>query len=72
MNRITDKERTAKAFELIEKISAENMGNDCVGPLASIYRIAHTARAPKCRKNHPGWTEGLDAAIISSRRRGKG
>lgn len=28
-----------------------------------IFRIAHAAVAPKCRKNHPNWTKKIDEFI---------
>lgn len=51
-----------EAIEEIEDISIEAQStNPKRAWLAShtavcaIYRIAHAARAPKCRRNHPKW-----------------
>lgn len=49
-----------KALHLIELIAGENesMNENC--EFARIYRIAHTAISPNCRKNHPKWTIELE------------
>jgi hypothetical protein len=59
--RITEKQRTTKAFELIEEAMAD-AGCKTLRE-AFVYRMAHAARAKGCRKNHPGWLEELDGAI---------
>lgn len=47
-----------KALELIEFMIAEE-GDDEDTTKMAIYRLAHTANNPKCRKNHPQWTKEL-------------
>ncbi len=70
MKRITDKMRLAVALEAIEEISADAQSTEPFrdwkqshDAVIAIYKIVHSIRSPKCRKNHPSWVEPIDAAI---------
>ncbi len=65
--KITEAMRRKKGLEMIESLATDI---EVFGPTSEdakyasdIYRIAHTLRLPSCRKNHPEWTEEIDAEI---------
>jgi hypothetical protein len=46
------------ALELIEAIAAEKRYTQPKSAWGIVFKAAHTARLPDCRKNHPRW-EGV-------------
>lgn len=75
MKKITERERARMAMMMIDEISAEAQtthsekhGKELHDSICEIYRIAHSISGPKCRKNHPGWLDGVDAAIRAERK----
>ncbi len=74
--KISEADRLGMAMEMIEEVSADAQSTDpkrdwkeSQDAVCYIYELAHAARAPKCRKNHPGWAKKIDAAIIAERRK---
>lgn len=53
---MTEEEIRQKALWVIEELSCSDEFNMTV---AAIYRIAHSANSPSCRKNHPEWMEPI-------------
>ena len=71
---ITEGQRTIKALEMIEEISADAQSTDpkrdweqSHDAICAIYRVVHSIRSPKCRPNHPSWCKQIDKAIVSDR-----
>lgn len=76
MKKITEKMRTEKALEMIEEISGSEQSADpqrdwrgIYEAFCRIYRIVHSIRSPKCRKNHRGWCREIDDSIKSDHRK---
>mgnify|MGYP001571949895 CR=1 FL=1 len=72
--RITEAMRKTMAWEMIEEISthAESLDpkrdwKESQEAVCDIYKIAHSIRSPGCRKNHPDWSDKIDAAIRNSK-----
>jgi len=70
MKTITEKQRTIKALEMIEEISADAQKTDpkrdwkeSQDAICAIYRIVHSIRSPECRHNHPSWCKRIDDAV---------
>lgn len=64
---ITEHQRLKTAVHLIARLSANASGmaktDHDRAAFDDIYRMAHAADSPRCRKNHPKWTGPIDAAI---------
>ncbi len=67
-NRISEAERTEKALEMIEEVSADAQSLDpkrdwkqSQEAVCRVYELVHSIRCPKCRKNHPRWYMQIDA-----------
>ena len=68
--KITEMERLEGGLDLVYEISCcaqspnpERDWKSAHDGICKIYRILHTIKSPGCRKNHPDWTEELDAMI---------
>lgn len=69
--KISEKMRTKKAIEMIEDISSNEQTTNpkrdwknTYNGLVKIYEIIHSIRSPKCRKNHPSWSDQIDQEIV--------
>jgi hypothetical protein len=67
--------RQRKGLEMIEEIAANAQTTapkrdwkESQEAVCKIYEIIHSLRAPRCRKNHPGWGKAIDAAIRAEMR----
>lgn len=73
--KITEPMRLTKALEMIEEASSDAQSTNprrdwrsTHNALCYVYEIIHSVRSPKCRKNHPAWTEEIDRAIRAPRK----
>lgn len=70
--KITEKERQLKGLQMVEEIAADALSGKPNSVMSSVYRIIHSLRNKQCRRNHSGWLEGVDAAVLADRKRKKG
>lgn len=68
--KITESMRRKAAWEMIEEISSHHQSihpkkdwKESHEAVCDIYKIAHSIRAIKCRKNHPHWCDKIDDVI---------
>lgn len=74
--KITESSRKRAAWELVEKIStyAQSLNpkrdwEQSYKAVVKTYQIAHSIRAPQCRKNHPDWIKEVDDVIRAEKSR---
>ena len=65
------------AVEMIEEESADAQSTDpkrdwkrSHEAVCRVYEIAHSLRSIECRKNHPSWSDSIDAAIRAGKKGG--
>ncbi len=63
-----------KAMEMIEEISADaqtthpqKRWKESYEAVCRIYQLAHSIRAPRCRKNHPDWHQEIKFNLKADR-----